>query len=55
MCSPSYSLQNMLWLGFVNRTQLPDLYRCLDVVLFASSTLYETFGIVNLVCARVRC
>ena len=35
------------------RAELPQLYACLDAVLFTSMTQFETFGIVNIV--RIDC
>ena len=35
--------------GFIDRTTITELYKCLDVAVFTSTTQYETFGIVNLV------
>jgi glycosyltransferase involved in cell wall biosynthesis len=34
-------------LGYVQRSELPVLYSCFDVVLFTSMSPFETFGIVN--------
>ena len=36
------------------RQDLIDAYRCLDVIAFTSTTLFETFGIVNLEAMAMR-
>lgn len=41
--------QTFMMYGFAPRQDLPQLYSCFDVMVFSSTTPYETFGIVNIV------